>query len=1219
MEKIDIVEHKIKLGELLYFTFVTLLMGAKAVGMSEGQRPFTAILYLSLLVFAAKMLSTKYMIYEWIISILLIALGTMVYLKTGHLEALFAVCFIVGMKGVCLKRVTYLSLLIWLTCFVMSVIRALLGFYDGYIGVQLKMGMTTPIIRYSLGYTHPNVLHVTYLIIVLLIFYIAKEDKKRVFLLSFLLLAGNFYIFSYSVSYTGFISVCFSIFLTIYLFCRNRITLLEKILLFIFVSMCFLFIVLGPVISSENMVNLFNRILNGRFLYIRWLLTEHPLKLIGNSPIEDPHLNADSSYVYMIIYQGLIMACLFFVSFMATFIDKLKKNDKKGISLLSTVALSGMIEQYVGNLSFKNISLFFIGDYFFNTLAEGLKNKNITLLTNEIGLNIADSEYSLSGIANINKRRKIYFKGTNYLKCILPAMVVAIVSLLVVSNIYIAPEHVYFNATYDEAETKLFQYEGKDKESYGKALFIGSINEGDWVGEYTWADTKYERYRALISAFVWGFIIGFSVASVFQNIRKLNKVYIEKPLFTGKAEKIKGMPSCPILGTNIAVTDMRRTVEYLSQNIDELRGEYICVSNVHTTEMAFSDKNYRNIQNGAIFALPDGMPLSYVMRNRGYLEADRVAGPDLMREIFLISAGKGYRHVFFGSTEETLNKLKEKLTKEYPGICIAGMISPDYYKHIEDIPKDVNDRYVDEINSYNPDFVWIGLGAPKQEQWMALNKGRINAVMLGVGAGFDFHAGTVKRAPRWMQALYLEWLYRLFQDPKRLFKRYFSTNFKFIKDIRWENKHLNEVSIDNGKKKLLIYAHYYLPDVASTGQILSELAEGISDDIDVSVISVVPSYNGKIDEHYKMYRYYKQEVNGVTVYRTRVPEYTKKNKLSRVWNIWEYFRGARALTKKLGKQDYVFTISQPPILGGMLGLYGKRVKKAKLIYNIQDFNPEQIESVEYSRSKSLLKLLKRVDINTCKKSDLVITVGRDLIETLEKRFNGTVPTEYVMINNWIDEETIKPLNSDDSSVLSFREKYNLTDKFIFMYSGNIGLYYDLKNILKTIEKVPSDLKTKDGKEIVFAFVGDGGYKTILEQYANDHGMKNVVFIPYQNKDELIYSLNAADVHICVNAKGIKGVSCPSKYYGIAAVAKPVLAVLEEGSEIRSLIEENNGGLISSPEDYDELFNNIMRFIDMSGEDELIKMGMNGREYLENNLRKKTSIEKYKEAILSLEN
>lgn len=413
------------------------------------------------------------------------------------------------------------------------------------------------------------------------------------------------------------------------------------------------------------------------------------------------------------------------------------------------------------------------------------------------------------------------------------------------------------------------------------------------------------------------------------------------------------------------------------------------------------------------------------------------------------------------------------------------------------------------------------------------------------------------------------------------------------------------------KKRLLIYAHYYIPDTASTGQILRELAEGMLDKFDITVICVVPSYLGTIEDKYKTQKYYREEINGVKVLRIRVPEFSKTNKVSRVKNILSYFFGAMSATFKVGKMDYVLSISQPPILGGLLGVWGKWVKHAKYIYNIQDFNPEQVLAVGYSKNKFITGLMMMLDKFSCRQSDLIITVGRDLVETVEKRFKGKNVPKTVMINNWIDEKEIYPLDPDNEKVIAFKKKYGLDGKFVIMYSGNIGLYYDLENLIKVIEKF------KDEKNVAFAFVGAGSVLDKLEEYKEKEKLDNVVFIPYQPKEELIYSLNAGDVHWCVNAKDIKGVSCPSKYYGLAAAGKPVIGVLESGSEVRSLIADTHGGLCCEPGDYDKVEKNVRWFIENAGSSELKDMGTRSRENLEKNLTRNVSVRKYAEEILKL--
>jgi glycosyltransferase, WecB/TagA/CpsF family len=246
---------------------------------------------------------------------------------------------------------------------------------------------------------------------------------------------------------------------------------------------------------------------------------------------------------------------------------------------------------------------------------------------------------------------------------------------------------------------------------------------------------------------------------------------------------------CEILKTNINVTNMSDTIKYIGGHLDDLRGKYICVSNVHTTVMSYENEEYRKIQNGAAMALPDGAPLSSYSRRKGYKQAQRVTGPDLMLELFAISKEKGYRHYFYGATEETLQSMKEVLERDYPGIQIAGMYAPPFRA----LTPQEDAQVVAKINESRPDFIWIGLGAPKQEEWMYQHMGQLQGVLIGVGAGFDYLAGYIKRAPRWMQRMSLEWLYRLLQDPKRLWRRYFTSNVKFICLTRMDKKQREDI------------------------------------------------------------------------------------------------------------------------------------------------------------------------------------------------------------------------------------------------------------------------------------------------------------------------------------------------------------------------------------------------------------------------------------------
>lgn len=411
------------------------------------------------------------------------------------------------------------------------------------------------------------------------------------------------------------------------------------------------------------------------------------------------------------------------------------------------------------------------------------------------------------------------------------------------------------------------------------------------------------------------------------------------------------------------------------------------------------------------------------------------------------------------------------------------------------------------------------------------------------------------------------------------------------------------------KKKLLMYTNYFYPEVATTGQILTELAEELTDTFDVTVICEIPSYAQAIDEKYKIKRFYFEEYKGMKVIRVRVPEVIKQSKVSRVKYILSYFFNCIGATFKAGKFDLVFTVTQPPILGGLLGVIGKMVTRGKLMYQIMDFNPEQTIAVNYAGNKMVLGAMMWFDKLSCRFSDVVVTLGRDMQETLYKRFKSKNVPNNVVINNWIDETKVYPLEHSDERVAAFRKQYGLEGKFVIMTSGNIGLYYDFENLLKIMAKF------KNKKDVVFAFVGDGLVKPKLQEYVERHQLTNVVFAPFQKKEDLNYSLNAADVHIVTNALGVKGVSVPSKIYGILAVNKPIWGILEKDSEAWRIIEDSNCGILAEAANYEQIEDTLRTVI--AEKESFVEKHSTGRAYLEAHLTKKQSINAYRKALLEI--
>ena len=214
--------------------------------------------------------------------------------------------------------------------------------------------------------------------------------------------------------------------------------------------------------------------------------------------------------------------------------------------------------------------------------------------------------------------------------------------------------------------------------------------------------------------------------------------------------------------------------------IKSKKQRYVCVTPVHLVMAAQKDPGLREILNNSGLTTPDGMPLVWVGKLLGHHTIDRVYGPDLMINFSALADAAGYTNFYYGGGPGIAEKLAEKLGQRFPGLKVVGTYSPPF----RPLTPEEDQQIVDMINEADPDVLWVGLGAPKQDKWMAEHKGRIKApVMVGVGAAFDFLSGQKKQAPGWMQRNGLEWLFRLTSEPKRLWRRYLVTNTLFICSI----------------------------------------------------------------------------------------------------------------------------------------------------------------------------------------------------------------------------------------------------------------------------------------------------------------------------------------------------------------------------------------------------------------------------------------------------
>lgn len=472
-----------------------------------------------------------------------------------------------------------------------------------------------------------------------------------------------------------------------------------------------------------------------------------------------------------------------------------------------------------------------------------------------------------------------------------------------------------------------------------------------------------------------------------------------------------------ILGTDINVTDMNQVVQYIQEHLEELRGHYVCVSNVHTTVTAYRDPEYRNVQNNAALNIPDGKPLSLVQRYAGLKDAGRVPGPDLMPELWKVSEEKEYRHFFYGSRQETLDALQQKLKEKYPRLNVVGMYSPPFRPLTEE-----EDQFVIEmINKAQPDFIWVGLGAPKQEKWMAAHDGKVCGVMLGVGAGFDFHAGTIKRAPQWMQEYCLEWLFRIGQDPKRLLPRYLDTNFSFVFNVIKERlKGKNGIDAVNKERfakplKIAMIGHKRIPSREGGVEI-------VVDELSTRLVKLghkVDAYNrfGRHTAGKKHKQYKGKSYNGIRL----ITIFTFRNgKLNAI--VYSVLATLRAL---FGRYDVIhFHAEGPCIMLWLPKLFGIRTVAT-------------IHGLDWQRSKwgkFASFVLKTGEKMAAKYADEVIVLS----ENMQKYFMDVHQRQTRFIANGINCPDILPADL-------ITQKYGLEKESYILFVARIvpekGLHY----------------------------------------------------------------------------------------------------------------------------------------------------------------------------------
>lgn len=287
---------------------------------------------------------------------------------------------------------------------------------------------------------------------------------------------------------------------------------------------------------------------------------------------------------------------------------------------------------------------------------------------------------------------------------------------------------------------------------------------------------------ALISKFVTG---EFEIANEFYAGYRTRLLALR--------EEQRANEYADVLGVRVSAINMKRAVGLAGQWISAGRPGYACVCAVHSIMEAQKEPRYLEILNRAAFNLPDGMPLTWVGRLQGHLRMDRVCGPDFMLEMCRLSVERGYRHFLYGGRSGVAEQLRLVLERRFRGINVVGTYTPPF----RPLNSEEEAELVNQVRESRPDILWVGIGAPKQERFMAQYLQQLRVpLMVGVGAAFDYHTGRIRDSPNWIKRAGLQWLHRSIQEPRRLWWRYMSSNPAFLWHIVWQLSGLRDYSSD---------------------------------------------------------------------------------------------------------------------------------------------------------------------------------------------------------------------------------------------------------------------------------------------------------------------------------------------------------------------------------------------------------------------------------------
>ena len=378
-------ESRITLSELVYLLFICVMLFAKAIGLYDGQPLYNIILVISAVLFVAKLILTDYSGLEFFTVCALLLFSIITYLLSGERGILMFVAVITGIKACSVKRVFKWSAALLGICFVVMAALTQSGLVNDYYLVHYK-GSLGYIVRWSFGYTHPIVMHITFIILIAFILYSLKLNLKRLRIASMILMFANIYVFIYSVSYTGFILATLYLAHNYLLAYRNSIQIKTNwkafdFLLQLVFPFCVFFSVAGPVLFKGKLFDLCDKLVHHRFVLSNYFLTNEKLSVLGHvlKTTPDANRSLDCSYVYLLVHCGVLPFMLICAAYIMLIRHCIVKRKYGELSIIITLVIAGVTEPFMFNASFKNISAFFIGEYLFEITEKAVEKPSLPI------------------------------------------------------------------------------------------------------------------------------------------------------------------------------------------------------------------------------------------------------------------------------------------------------------------------------------------------------------------------------------------------------------------------------------------------------------------------------------------------------------------------------------------------------------------------------------------------------------------------------------------------------------------------------------------------------------------------------------------------------------------------------------------------------------------------------------------------------------------------